>query len=842
MRSKVSRSNPSRRVLPGCALLAFCLFLPSILYAKSFTISGFIFTVGPDQVETLWPNARVTLHNVSTGNDFSTVSNDLGEYKFNGLLAGDYQITVTLAGFDLAVSKISLDETDNARLDFQLVPKKQNETVQVNAGAPGVDVTSSSGGTPELTQKSLKSVVRLSDDFQSALPLLPGVVRGPDGQIRIKGGFPNQASALVNTASIADPFTGQRALRLPAVAVQSIRVLSNPFSAEYGGFGSGVVEISTRGGTNEWKWLFEDPVPRPRWVDNRIHGIESATPHFTAAGPLIPEKLYLLQSVYFGYDETKVWSLPDPNNMRIEEKVNTYTQFDWDATPRHRLTAVLTVDPQNIDYANMDTFDPRAVTADYTQRGFFTSLGDRWILQNGGYVQSLFSAKRFDVQVFPAYSQSGEMILFPEQNSGSYFDQQSRRTRLFQWSQVLHLRPFVFLGRHLLSFSYSYARSLYSGQVSNLPVNVQRQDGTLAESISYLYSGSLASKAVKNDPAFFAQDNWQINSWLVLDFGLRASRDSLAAETIDVAPRAGFVFAPTHDNRTAIRGGVGLFYDKIPINVAVYPDLPAQTISRFTADGHTVLTGPQTFTHILATPNQSLRVPYSVGWSLQFDRELRRNLLFRFGYEQRQGFRQFYVSPFESQAAGSFLGLFNNGRQTYREFLWMLNWKALEHTSVSVSYVHSHAYGELNDYNQFFGNFPNPLIRQNQYGPLPHDAPNRILFWGVIELPKKLDFIPVLDAHAGFPYSKVGEDWNYIGQRDAAGRFPAFVDLDVKLQYPFDFKFRGHHIQFRAGVKVGNVLNHFNPRDVQQYAFSPAYGGFYNSVGRIYRIDGEFDL
>ena len=55
----------------------------------------------------------------------------------------------------------------------------------------------------------------------------------------IKGGRLNQTNALVNTASIADPFTGSPALKLPTVALQSVRLLSNPFSSEYGGFASG---------------------------------------------------------------------------------------------------------------------------------------------------------------------------------------------------------------------------------------------------------------------------------------------------------------------------------------------------------------------------------------------------------------------------------------------------------------------------------------------------------------------------------------------------------------------------------------------------------------------------
>src|SRR3974377_1725977 len=104
--------------------------------------------------------------------------------------------------------------------------------------------------------------------------------------IHSKGRRTNQANTLVNSASVTDPFTGQAALSLPAVAVQSVKVLSNPFSAEYGGFATRVVDVNTRSGTDEWKFLFEDPIPRFRWIGGNIHGVESASPHLSFAGPI----------------------------------------------------------------------------------------------------------------------------------------------------------------------------------------------------------------------------------------------------------------------------------------------------------------------------------------------------------------------------------------------------------------------------------------------------------------------------------------------------------------------------------------------------------------------------
>jgi hypothetical protein len=811
-------------------------------FADTARLLGTIYTIDANQTQTVWPNARVALKNVATGREVTTVSNELGQYSFAGILPGEYELGITLPGFEPVTKRITLHSESPNALDVQLRVRKQAESVSVSANATGVDTTSSTSGSPVLTTNTLKSLIRLNSDFQDALPLLPGVTRGPDGLIRIKGGNANQTNALINNVSIGDPFSGQPALRLPAAAVESMRVLSNPFSAEFAGFSSGMVEVTTRGGGDEWKWLFEDPIPRFRWIDYHIHGIESLTPHLAFSGPLIKGKLYIFQSLYYGYDTIRTPSLPNPNNVRIDQRVNTQTQIDWDINAKHRLTGILTLDPQNTTYANIDTFNPEPVTADQRRRGFFTSASDRWILADGGFVQTLFSLKQLDMRVFPADLQAGTMTLYPEQNYGSFFETQHRYTWLYQWAQELHVRPVAFLGRHLFTAGYSFSRATYDGAIADLPVDVLREDRTLSSEITF--APRAASSAQQNHVALFAQDNWQVQSRFTMDLGVRLEHDSLSEDTLDAAPRIGFIFAPTKDNRTAIRSGVGLFYDKIPLNVAIFPQFPAETITQFAAGGVTAIQGPTTYTHVIATPSGALRLPYSVGSTLQLDRQLYKNvLLLRLGYEHREGYREFFVNPVGLTAQQSAqLQLLNSGRQRYDEFLAMLRWQATESSTLLVSYVRSRARGELNDYNQFFGNIPYPLIRPNQYGPLASDAPNRVLFWAILGLPHKFQFVPILDAHTGFPYSNVDENWNYAGQRNEAGRFPTFASLDLKVQYPFDLKFRGHRIQFLGGLKVIDVTNHYNPRDVQQYLGSPNYGVFYNSVGRLWRIDGDFDF
>ena len=199
----------------------WCLFVFSLaicggtLGAKTAKLSGIVFTLGSDQVQTVWPNAKITLKSLASNEEVSNVSNDLGQYSFIGILAGEYEISVHLAGFEVLTKRVTLDADKPNQLDLQLTPEKRTESVtRYGSGQRRRCHFQYFGQPTTLTTNVLKSVVRLNSDFQDALPLLPSVVRGPDGLIHVKGGQPIKPSALVNNASIADPVTGQPALRL----------------------------------------------------------------------------------------------------------------------------------------------------------------------------------------------------------------------------------------------------------------------------------------------------------------------------------------------------------------------------------------------------------------------------------------------------------------------------------------------------------------------------------------------------------------------------------------------------------------------------------------------------
>ena len=80
-----------------------------------------------------------------------------------------------------------------------------------------------------------------------------------------------------------------------------------------------------------------------------------------------------------------------------------------------------------------------------------------------------------------------------------------------------------------------------------------------------------------------------------------------------------------------------------------------------------------------------------------------------------------------------------------------------------LSYVNSHARGDLNDFNNYLGSFPIPIIRPNQFSNLAGDIPNRFLAWGTIKLPLRFQISPMLELRDGFPYFMTDAAQNYVG-------------------------------------------------------------------------------
>ena len=765
-----------------------------------------------------------------------TVSDDEGRYNFSGLTAGDYTISVELQGFKKYEQKTVVQIEATAELNILLQPIALSETVTVSEDKTDAGKTESTTAGV-ITSQTLRDAPLIDQKFQDALPLLPGVVRGPDGTLNIKGTRPNQSGILVSSLNVTDPVTGSPAIELPLEAVETVQVYSNPYSAEYGKFTGAVTAIETRAGSNDWRYLVSGVLPRPRWRDGKVFGIGAVTPRVAVGGPISKDKLFFFQSLEYRFVRTNVPSLEilEERQRDIQrESFDSFSRVDFVVNPIHRTTASLSLFPQKLDFLNLNTFNPADTTANFHQRGWFLTLNEQAAFKSGALLQSSFSVKQFDADIFG--NSAASYRITPDRNFGGWFDRQHRASRRYEWLEVYHFAPKRGRGSHALEAGINFSHTSFAGNDISRPVQVVRGNDTVSELIEFVGDGEL--RRAQNEYSAFVQDKWALNGHVTLDLGLRADRDQISGRS-NFAPRFGFVFLPTSSDRTIMRGGVGLFYDKIPLNIGAFEQYQNLNVTTFAPDGLTVADGPRLFRN--TAPSVGLRNPYSVAANVQIDHQITERLLLRVGYEERHTHREFFVEPTNpAPNSGGALLLQNTGRSHYREFQTVARLRVQEGRNIFLSYVRSEARGDLNDFNAYFGNLRNPVIRPNEFGKQQFDAPNRLLFWGDFGLRHDIVATPVLEWRSGFPFSLLDEAQDFVGRRNDGVRFPQLLSFDLLVTKGIKIPFRGKKYKGRVGVTIFNITNHWNPRDVQNNLASPQFGTFYNSPDRSFRTKFEF--
>lgn len=748
-----------------------------------------------------------------------TETDEYGNYTFAAVDSGTYRMEAFLSRLE-AARTISVEAGKIVRAELQLKPAAVKSSVTVTATA---SETKDPAPSETISEKTLRDVPNVNERFESSLPLVPGVLRGPDGHINLKGARNTQSGALVNSANVTDPVTGGLAINLPIDVVSAVQVISNPYDPQYGKFTGAVATVATKTSDyDNFHFSIQNIVPRLRDRDGTIAGLGAATPRMTLTGPILKGRIAVTQSFEYRYLRTPVNSLPPSQRDTKLESFDSYTQFDFNITSKQTATASLALYPQKLDFLGLNTFTPQPSTPDFHQRGFQAYLQHRYIVGDKGLLISQFSYKRFDADITAQSDDPYRLLL--ETTEGGFFNRQARRTSRSSFQESYQLAPKRFAGSHQLTVGMNYEHSSYDGHQSFLPVEIDGVSGMPIERISFTSPSSF--QVDQNETAWFAGDQWAISPRFTLNLGIRFDSDTITSST-HPAPRAGFLLAVTGDGKTLLKGGVGLFYDRIPLMVPIFPDLPNRTV--------TVLGQVDSSVFYRNTINGDLENPRSTSWNLELDRQLLAGLSLRLAYEQRNTTRDFVVSPISSGAAGV-LELSNRGRDSYREFQVAARYQLARHV-LNASYVRSRAFGDLNDFNQFFGNLEQPVIQANARGRLSFDAPNRFLFWGTLAAPWKLTLVPVYEIHTGFPYSMENEFREYVGLRNVA-RFPRFSSFDLQITRPLTLPFGEKHLHARVGIGVFNLFNHFDPRDVQNNLASARFGQFFNTAWREYR--GKF--
>ena len=232
-----------------------------------------------------------------------------GKFEFRDVQPGTYTIEVTTPGL-IATQSVTVEMGKVAQISLELKPTTVQDSVTVTATA-NEEPTISASPSGTITSSTLLNAPNRDDRTESILPTLPGVVRGPDGRINMKGARSTQSGALVNSANATDPATGSPGISVPIDVVSSVQVISNPYDPQYGKLTGAVSTLDTKTSNFEnFHVSIQNFIPRLRERGGTISGIGAATPRVTFTGPIWADHIAFTQSLEYRFVRTPVNSLP----------------------------------------------------------------------------------------------------------------------------------------------------------------------------------------------------------------------------------------------------------------------------------------------------------------------------------------------------------------------------------------------------------------------------------------------------------------------------------------------------------------------------------------------------
>lgn len=332
-------------------LPVFVLLSTALLVGQTFrgTILGSV----TDPSGAFVAGAAVKVKNTATGLERTTTTSADGSYAVPELPIGAYSVTVSLAGFQTAItSGLEVNVATERRLDVTLSTGKVTEQVEVSGeDLSHIETTSAElGGT--LTTATIENLPVNGRDYTKLIYLNPGVAGSPDqisdspgsfGTFSMNGSRGRANNFLLDGTDMNDGFRNDPAINeagvfgdpatiLPIDAVAELRVISN-MEAEYGRNSGAVINIVTKSGTNH---LHGSAIEY-----NRTSSVGGARNFFNTAGsqdpfhnnqfggslggPIVKDRTFFYAD-YEGQRESGAQSglscVPDPRQIAADEAAN----------------------------------------------------------------------------------------------------------------------------------------------------------------------------------------------------------------------------------------------------------------------------------------------------------------------------------------------------------------------------------------------------------------------------------------------------------------------------------------------------------------------------------------
>ncbi|HQU73199.1 MAG TPA: TonB-dependent receptor [Calditrichia bacterium] len=565
----------------------------------------------------------VTLSNPDIGLSREKVTSAQGKVRFSGLsTAGAYRVTVAESENHQSVTSDPVILRSNQKSSVILeVPQKQefrSETVTVVSNATTRINTVDAEVSAQLRSEEIEVLPIEGRDLTRALYRLPNVTQAtgffPEApNVSINGANSLYANYLIDGLDNNENFLGGQKFAIPVGAAQDVTILTNNYSAEFGLTGNGIINITTRSGSNEVTgegfYLTrpgpaidgESPFAQRDLSGNQVKdGFQRHQGGFSIGGPLVRDKTFF----YLNAEQTLDFkdNLLRSPDLGVNETVAGQNRFSYfsgklDHNWSGRLKSSLRVNAGLVALERQGGGLEGGVTfpsAGNAQDRNSLLIASRNVYVGENYLSETslqFSRFRWNYADPENRDDPNVTVLGPNDQTvavlghpGYQFNSLENTVQFDQKFNLTRGNHSFKVGGGVLSMDHQLTgggnpNGSYTVRLDQNQLDALRSRGLGADlSVSDIPAGAeVLFYGVELRPASFgtrqnvfslyAEDLISVNSRLNLTLGLRYDYDNLSkggsssGDLNNIAPRTSFNYKL--DSRSSIRGGYGIFYEKI---------------------------------------------------------------------------------------------------------------------------------------------------------------------------------------------------------------------------------------------------------------------------------------
>src|SRR5262252_2783669 len=626
------------RRLATASIAGFLVLLPAVpavAQGQSSAVQGHV----TDESGSALPGVTVVVTHQGSGVFRQVVSNSDGSYFLTNIVPGPYRISAELTGFrKYERSDILLTVGNTATIDITLGIGALEESVTVTGESPLVDLTSKQIGA-NIGQAELGALPIMNKDWMYAVGLTPGIqVASSTASLScesliVGGGSNRSGNFSIDGGGNNDDYLGSSCgsqVRPAIEAVQEFQVLTNQYDAEFGRTAGAVVNVVTKQGTNSFHGSLFDSYTGTNLAakdffvaQKNLDKPETAQKDYggTIGGPIVRNKahfFYSLDRIIFDEGRSAVFvNRPELNysNTQSMHLINHMFRFDHQINPNNTWTFRYLVEYSPTYKRLARTETPPGLDQEFD---IDRTTGGKWnwVLGNTrvnelrvGYTHEKngFTAPEIQdgvpgVDLAPTLQMLSSWFDGP--NNGALFriDNAYEISESYSW-----FVPKLAGGNNDLKFGgqFIYSSIELPDQTDMNGRFAFATDKSFNRNDPFTYPERLFVRVPDASDilmptdvlVLFMQDKWRRNN-LTLNLGVRYDLEITplsnsfnplfasgghAVDKNNFAPRLGVTWTPGGSTKTVLRGGYGIFYDKVTLQTTTPFVSQAVYSSSFTA-------------------------------------------------------------------------------------------------------------------------------------------------------------------------------------------------------------------------------------------------------------------